>query len=233
MRYRHTDGRRRRAPGTGVVGWLARLRRAIDGFRIREHLRRTERALRAADPDGCSPERRRRRERTLDRLAAYRRRGTFPTNRTGEGRAPRFVGADGTPCAVAHLLLAAGRDDLVRSVAAADNGTWLETVEDEALLDAIEDVGLTRAEAARIQPTYPESVHLATTCGPVPCWLAGIVASIVGVAAFAVAEFVGYRLVGGLFPENALKRRGALAYLTVMNLLAAPLVAALVYALFP
>ena len=49
----------------------------------------------------------------------------------------------------------------------------------------------------------------------------------------AASEWVGYRLVAGLFPENALKRRSLLAYVTVMNLLLAPLVALVLFALFP
>jgi hypothetical protein len=143
------------------------------------------------------------------------------------------VGADGTPCAVAHLLREDGREDLVGRIAGRDNTVRIESLDDGPLLDWLEENGLTQAEAARIQPSYPESVHLATTCGPVACWLAGALASVVGLAAFAVAEYAGYRVVGNLFPDNALKRRGALGYLTVMNLFLAPLLATLVYALFP
>ena len=53
---------------------LDRLRRAVDDARICEHLRRAESALRSADHDLLA-EKRRRRERHLDRLAAYRARG--------------------------------------------------------------------------------------------------------------------------------------------------------------
>lgn len=208
-------------------------RRALDDRRIAAHLRRVERDLRATDHDHLTAGQRRRRERTLDRLRAYRRRGEFPRNDTHPGRTPCFVGADGTPCAVAYLLAEAGHDDFVADVAATDNTVRIESLDDGPVLDRIEALGLTPEEAARIQPTYPEGVHLATTCGPVPCWVAGALASLVGLAAFLVAEWVGYRLVGDLFPGNALKRRGLLAYVTVLNLLVAPLLAALVYALFP
>ncbi|MFB6172093.1 MAG: hypothetical protein ABEJ23_06130 [Haloarculaceae archaeon] len=216
-----------------VADVLDAARLAVDDVRVRTHLRRTERALRATDTDHLDPARRVRRERALDDLRDYRRPGAFPRNREARGRAPCFVGAEGRPCAVAHLLLADGRDDLVAAVAAADNTVRIEDLQGGPVVEWLADHGLTQAEAARIQPSYPQVVHLATTCGPVPCWLAGAVASLLGLAAFAVAEVVGYRVAGGLFPGNALKRRAALGYLTVVNLFLAPLLALLVYALFP
>jgi hypothetical protein len=134
---------------------------------------------------------------------------------------------------VAYLLAAAGYEDIVADVAATDNAVRIEALDGGPALDRIEALGLIREEAARIQPAYAEWVHLATSCGPVSCRVAGALASLVGIAAFALAEAVGYRLVADLFPGNALKRRGLLAYVTVLNLLLAPLLAVLVYALFP
>ena len=215
------------------AGRLDRLRRNVDDVRICEHLRRAESALRSADHD-LSPERRRRRERHLDRLAAYRERGEFPTNRRHAGRTPLFVGDDGTPCAMAHLLLEDGREDLVAAVMAAEPTARIEELpDDHPVVEWVEANGLTRAEAARIQPAYPEGVQFATTCGPLPCWLAGAFASAVGLAAAGTLEYVGYRLAGDAFPDNALKRRATLSYLTVLALFVAPLVALVVFALFP
>lgn len=224
------------SPGPGPARLAALLdsaRRVLDDRRIREHLRRAERDLRAAPMDHLAPEQRQRRERHLDRLRDYWRRGVFPRNRDHAERTPCFVGADGTPCAVAFLLLADGRDDLVERVAAEENTVRIEHAEDGPLLAWLDRNGLTRAEAARIQPAYSETVDLATTCGPVACRVAAVLAGLVGLAMFAVAEYVGYRLAGDLFPDNALKRRSALGYVTVLNLLLAPLLAVLVYALFP
>jgi hypothetical protein len=110
-----------------------------------------------------------------------------------------------------------GRSDLVERVAAHDNGVRLETVGenrngrgevDGPLLDWLDGTGLTRAEAARIQPAYPSEVLFATDCGPVGCALARALASTVAIGAFAASEVVGYRLVSGLFPENPFERRG-------------------------
>lgn len=220
--------------GTGTLRRrLWRWRRAIDRVRIREHLRRAERELRDADVGHLDGDRRRARERQLDRLRSYRRGGSFPRNGEAAERTPCFVGADGVPCALGALLLADGRSDLVADVAARDNAVRIEDCDDERILDWLEENGLTRAEAARIQPSYDVGVHLATDCGRVACSTAGLIAAVVGGAAFAGLEAVGYRLVSDAFPGNVLKRRALLGYATVANLLLAPLAAALVYALFP
>lgn len=134
---------------------------------------------------------------------------------------------------MAYLLREDGREDLVESVMATEPTLRLEAVEDGPLVEWVERNGLTMDEAARIQPTYPDAVAFATDCGPVSCGAAWAVASLVGVAVAGCSEYVGYRLTSGLFPENALKRRATLGYLTVMNLLLLPLVALLVFALFP
>lgn len=220
--------------GHDWLRWLGATRRSADDARIAAHLRRSETALRSADVDRLAPDRRRRRERALDTLAAYRRRGEFPTNASEAGRSPLFVGSDGTPCAMAALALADGREDLVDAVMASEPAAAIEDLpEDHPLVAWIESTGLTRREAARVQPTYPEAVDLATTCGPVSCRVARLLAGTVGVAVFAALEFVGYRTVSGVFPDNALKRRSLLAYLTVANLLLAPLLAVVLYSLFP
>jgi hypothetical protein len=135
---------------------------------------------------------------------------------------------------MAHLLGADGREDLVEEVMAEEPSVRIEDLPaDHPVVEWIEANGLTRQEAARIQPTYPGGVQFATTCGPLPCWLAGAVASLVGLAAAGAIEYVGYRLVEDAFPDNALKRRATLSYLTVMALFVAPLVALVVFALFP
>lgn len=210
------------------------LRRRLDDVRIREHLRRTEAALRDADHDHLTAEQRRRRCAALDRLAEYRERGEFPRNRTEPERTPLFVGSDGTPCAMAYLLRADGREDLVDAVMEEDPTARIgDLPADHPVIEWVEANGLTRAEAARVQPTYPDGVQFATTCGPAPCWVAGALAAVVGTGVAAASEYVGYRLAADLFPGNALKRRCLLGYLTVMNLFLAPLLALVLFALFP
>lgn len=213
---------------------LVRLRRRLDDWRVSEHLRRTERALREADSTDLTAEERATRERHLDHLREYRARGEFPRNHHYRGRRPVFVDDAGTHCAVGYLLHEDGRPDLVRAARERDNTLHVEDLpDDDPVVAWGETNGFGRAELARVQPTYPEAVQFATSCGPVPCWLAGVFASLVGLAVVGTVEWVGYRLCGAWFPDNALKRKSALAYLTTLALLLGPLVALLMYALFP
>jgi hypothetical protein len=170
-------------------------------------------------------------------LHEYWHRGVFPTNEASDTRTPQFVGGNGVPCAVAALLLADDQDDLVESIASTTNDVRIEDLNDGPILEWLDANGFTQAEAARIQPAYilfpPTGVEFATTCGPVACSTAKLLVSTVALAAFACAEVVGYRLVGDVFPDNPFKRRSTLAYVTVLNLLLTPVVALLLYALFP
>lgn len=134
---------------------------------------------------------------------------------------------------MAYLLQKDGREDLVEAVVDTEPTVRLETVEDGPLAEWVEANGLTMEEAARIQPAYPKAVQFATDCGPITCQFAWAVASVIGVAMAVCSEYVGYRIVSGLFPENALKRRAILGYLTVLNLFLVPLVALVTFALFP
>jgi len=231
------DATRRTERGWSVTPWLlavlVAVRRRLTAVRVQAHLRRTERALRAADTSHLDPECRRRRREALDALRAYRDRGRIPTNESTPGRAPQFVGAGGVPCAVAALVLADGESALVDRVAAADNAVRIEDLEGGPLVEWLDRTGLTQAEAARIQPAYPSEVQFVTDCGPVSCALAQVLASTLALAAVTAVEYVGYRLVGDLFPANPFKRRVTLAYVTVVNLLLAPLVGVVIYALVP
>lgn len=224
-----------KAPDVGdLAGYLRALHSRLDDVRVCEHLRRTERTLRETEHDALDAEQRRRRDDALDRLAAYRSRGEFPTNRTVAGRVPLFVGDDGTPCAVAHLLLSDGREDLVADVMATEPTVAVEELpDDHPVIEWVEANGLTRGEAARIQPTYPDGVQFATTCGPIACWLVGALAATVSTGVFAALEYAGYRVAADSFPENALKRRGFIGYVTVLNLILGSLLALLLFALFP
>jgi hypothetical protein len=234
--------------GAGPVAWgrallaaaaarLVAAHHAVEQVRVREHLRRTERALRRADRPDLTPDQRRRREHHLDRLRAYWQRGHFPSNHAESVRAPAFVSPDdGTRCAVANLL-EPDHPELVARTAATANAVRVETAEgtplDGGLGEWAERNGFTRAELARVQPSYPHSVQFATTCGPVACWVAGAACALAGSAVFAATEWVGYRLVGEWFPAKPLKRRAAFGYATAMNGFLAVFLALVLYALFP
>jgi HEAT repeat protein len=100
-----------------------------------------------------SDEQRAARARMLEVLEAYRVRADFGCNYDLNGsREPQFVDSDGRRCAVAELLHATGRDDLVTAVASSDNLAWvLDLAGNAPFRDWLDANGLSLEEAARIQ----------------------------------------------------------------------------------
>lgn len=94
------------------------------------------------------------RERTLVALALYLERARFPRNTSDRPLAPCFVDDRGNPCAVAHLMLETGEDDLVSTISRQQNLAWLSALAAPGLDEWLESAGLTAAEARLIQPCY-------------------------------------------------------------------------------
>jgi hypothetical protein len=136
--------------------------------RIQAHLARVEMELRAAGQRGLSATQRRWRANLIGELHRYWTRGRFPRNTFVDRRSPVFVDRDGTRCAVAELIAASGRLDLVARVAASRNTAYVaELASDAELVRWLDEHGFTAAEAARIQPTYGPDGGFATgdLCG--------------------------------------------------------------------
>jgi hypothetical protein len=94
------------------------------------------------------------RKRQLVRLRAYAEARRFPRNHKIFGETPIFVDPDGTPCAVAHLMIESGSAELVQRVAETDNYVRIATLAGGPVVDWILRSGLTQMECADIQPTY-------------------------------------------------------------------------------
>ena len=130
---------------------------AVQVARIRSHFDSALTELAARDVGALTRAQRERRAILLDTLRAYRDRGVFPHNYDFPGRAvPYFVDRKtGTLCAVANLLAATGRRDVVDRVASVDNNVWVEDLaSDTAVAEWLDSNGLTLDEAARIQVPY-------------------------------------------------------------------------------
>lgn len=134
--------------------------RVVEVARIRAHFDSVLTELPARDLAALTPVQRGRRLAALATLRAYRDRGDFPHNYDFPGQAvPYFVDrGTGTLCAVAHLLAASGRRDIVDRVARTDNNVWVTALAGDTAFTAwLDATGLTLAEAARIQVPYVES----------------------------------------------------------------------------
>lgn len=109
--------------------------------------------LRAADPARIPADRAALRDELIDALERYALRADFGiASQDADGRPATFVDEGGRRCAVAELLHASGRDDVVERVHATHNGAWVaELAHDAELVDWLDQHGLTLFEAARIQ----------------------------------------------------------------------------------
>ena len=149
------------APVTGVspVGIGGPDARVV---RIRAHFDSVLAELSSRDVSTLSSAHRTERAALLQTLGAYRDRGLFPRNYDFPSAAvPYFVDRrTGILCAVAHLLAATGRRDLVDRVAAADNNVWvMQLAGDKEFAGWLDAHGLLLSEAARIQVPYMSDVN--------------------------------------------------------------------------
>ncbi len=97
------------------------------------------------------------RERLIVTLQGYRDRAQFPRNYDFDEETPYFVDRKtGTRCAVAYLLESTMRHDLVDRIATTNNNVRAaDLYADTAFVSWLDQHGLTVADAARIQPSYP------------------------------------------------------------------------------
>lgn len=125
--------------------WVERL----EHRRLDRHFRRVGTRLAADDRSSTDP----RRRDMLDELDRYRERGRFPRN-AGLVFRPSLIDDHGTRCAVGHLLEHTGAAPVLREWSARDNHVLIRDLDDERFDRWLDEVGLSRADAARIQVPY-------------------------------------------------------------------------------
>jgi hypothetical protein len=124
--------------------------------RLRAHFDSVLAELRARDVSRLQPRQKAARAALVRTLAAYRDAGVFPHNHDFPGdHVPYFRDEHGTLCAMAYLVAATRRSDIVDEIARRQNNAYIPELAADARLEAwLDSVGLTVAEAARIQPEY-------------------------------------------------------------------------------
>jgi hypothetical protein len=140
----------------GAARFGADSKEAREAVRLRAHFAQVERELLARDISSLSPRQRAARAEQIRRLRMYAEAGEFPRNDYHPGvRVPYFRDARGNLCAMAYLIAASGRGDIVDHIARTRNYAYIpDLVNEPGLSGWLEDNGLTVAEAARIQPEY-------------------------------------------------------------------------------
>jgi hypothetical protein len=132
------------------------LARRLEMARLRAHFDSVEVELRYANEPSLTPSQRTARDTLIGWLQEYRDAGKFPRNDRFRDRAmPFFRDGHGALCAMAYLIERSGRRDLVHRIALTRNNAFIaELADDPELRVWLDSVGLSVAEAARVQPTY-------------------------------------------------------------------------------
>lgn len=200
---------------------MAGIARSIENWRIKNHLKRAEKEMRAKNPN-ISEKLKAKRDKNLDRLRDYWERGRFPENRVSSSRTPIFKDREsGILCAMGYLMFQDGERELVENIVEKDNQVYLEDIDSGPVVDWIEDSGLSKKEAERIQPAYRGGGGL-TMVNPSQELITGTY--IFAGLSFLVMEWFAYRFASRTYPDNALKRYGTLFGLTILSLVGAVIV---------
>jgi Domain of unknown function (DUF4440) len=136
------------------------LARRLEVARLRAHFDAVDAELRHAKALQFTSNQRRSRAILIGWLQEYRDAGEFPRNdRFPEIAMPFFRDSHDALCAMAYLIERSGRRDVVDRIASTRNNAFIaELANDTELRGWLDSVGLSVAEAARIQPTYRPSV---------------------------------------------------------------------------
>jgi hypothetical protein len=138
-----------------VVGCADADDRSREIARVRAHLERVERELRASTPADLDATQAANRAEVIRKLRQYIDAEQYPANRISEEMTPIFIDGDGARCALAALLEASGHQALVQRIARTQNLAYVEELKDDPELKAwLTEHGVTLIEAARIQPEY-------------------------------------------------------------------------------
>jgi hypothetical protein len=130
--------------------------RRLEVARLRAHFDSVDVELRLPTALPLTPAQRTGRATLMGWLREYREAGSFPRNdRFPERAMPFFRDSRGVLCAMAYLIDRSGRRDLVDRVASTRNNAFIpDLAGDRELRTWLDSVGLSVAEAARIQPVY-------------------------------------------------------------------------------
>src|SRR5688500_1109040 len=127
---------------------------AGEADRLRLHFAEVEREMSSRDISGLTAAQRAARAEQIRQLRRYAERGAFPRNTWHPGqRVPYFRDAGGNLCAMAFLIAASGRGDLVDHIARTRNYAFIPDLADAAGLARWHGQhGLACAQAGLLQP---------------------------------------------------------------------------------
>ncbi len=202
--------------------FLKRILARLEKFRVQNHLRIVENELRRKDVSHLSPILQERRAQNLDRLHDYWSKGIFPKNTDfANSYMPYFKDDSGTPCAMAYLIEQSGARGLVSAVSTQNNHVFINDIQDGPVMAWINASGLTKAEAARVQPGYSPGCSSILDCSGyvapvsnslhVPYW-------ILYALAFIILEIFASYVSSWIAAGNGKRRIVSFVFFTIINL---------------
>lgn len=129
-----------------------------DEERIQLHLKLVEKTLKARSSDDLTIQQFANRQKNLQSLMSYWKENKFPINTRHSHRQPYFIDDFGTACAVGHLLLTSGEEDLAHHISDVQNYAYIHELHYPELMAWASENGFTKDELAWIQPAYDEEV---------------------------------------------------------------------------
>lgn len=128
-----------------------------DIARIQTHLTLVEQYLRQHYASSLSAEQIKKRNEALDILKTYYKNNRFPVNHYHSVRQPYFIDNFGTACAVGHLMIETGFEDVAKRIAQESNFAYISELQPKypEIHRWAAEYGFTVEELAWIQPGYP------------------------------------------------------------------------------
>ncbi len=139
-----------------------------DEERIQLHLQLVEKTLKARQADHLTVQQFINRQKNLESLMAYWKENKFPINTRHSHRQPYFIDDFGTACAVGHLLLTSGGEDLAHHISDVQNYAYIHEMNYPKLYEWASKNGFTEDELAWIQPGYAGATCYSPVDVPVP-----------------------------------------------------------------
>jgi hypothetical protein len=124
-------------------------------LRITTHLRYVQRILRSTDISHLSSSQKENRAVLLAHLEEYTASGAFPKNYDySDQRRPTFIDKDGNICAVGYLIEQTAGREVAEAINEEYKYEYVLNMESEIIDDWLYEYGITKTEAAMIQPAY-------------------------------------------------------------------------------
>ena len=190
----------------------------LEKFRIKTHLRIVEQELLGKDVSHLTNELREERLKNIQRLRDYWIKGEFPQNiHSQDERVPYFKDHRGVPCAMAYLIEQSGDREIVKKVAETNNHVYINDISKGPVIDWITKSGLTKKEAARIQPAYGACGMFGDSCFHPLLIKFPLFPWIVSGILFVLLEVLSYFLAYWISPSVKSKRIISWLYFSVTN----------------